>query len=60
MWSREATPREAIARNAGRTGRAKVPKVAVFASAKRLVPPAREEGFDELEVVRAQPGGGVA
>lgn len=44
----DATTREAMARNEGREGRAKVPKVAIFASAKRLVPPERAEGFDEL------------
>ncbi len=44
----EATTREAVARNELREGRAKVPKVAIFAFAKRLTPPAIEEGFDEL------------
>jgi predicted kinase len=48
----EATTREAVARNEKRTGRAKVPKVAIFTSAKRLVPPAAEEGFDELHTIR--------
>jgi predicted kinase len=48
----EVSVREAIARNEGREGRAKVPKVAIFTAAKRLVPPAMEEGFDELRVVR--------
>jgi predicted kinase len=48
----EATTREAVARNEGRTGRAKVPKVAIFTCAKRLVPPALEEGFDELHTIR--------
>ena len=44
----EASTREAVARNERREGRAKVPKVAIFTCAKRLVPPSREEGFDEL------------
>jgi predicted kinase len=48
----EASTREAVARNEGRTGRAKVPKVAIFTAAKRLVPPVVEEGFDELHTVR--------
>ena len=43
--------RDAVARNETREGRAKVPKVAIFTSAKRLVPPAIEEGFDELSVI---------
>jgi predicted kinase len=48
----EASTREAVARNEGRTGRAKVPKVAIFTCAKRLVPPVAEEGFDELHTLR--------
>lgn len=56
----EASAREAIARNEKREGRAKVPKVAIFACAKRLVPPALGEGFDELHTVRAVEGGGFA
>ena len=44
----EATTREAVARNESREGRAKVPKVAIFTCAKRLVPPQASEGFDEL------------
>ena len=56
----EATTREAVARNEGRTGRAKVPKVAIFTSAKRLVPPAAAEGFDELHTVRVPEDGRFA
>jgi predicted kinase len=48
----EATTREAVARNELRTGRARVPKVAIFTCAKRLVPPLMSEGFDELQTVR--------
>jgi predicted kinase len=51
----EISTREAVARNERREGRAKVPKVAIFTAAKRLVPPAAAEGFDELHVVRADP-----
>jgi predicted kinase len=47
----EVSTRDAIARNDRREGRAKVPKVAIFTSAKRLVPPSVEEGFDELHTV---------
>ena len=43
--------REAVARNERREGRAKVPKVAIFATAKRLVAPSPSEGFDELHIV---------
>lgn len=56
----EASTRAAIARNEQRTGRAKVPKVAIFTSARRLVPPAAAEGFDSLETVAVQPDGTVA
>ena len=48
----DASVREAIARNETRQGRGKVPKVAIFTAAKRLVPPVWEEGFDELRVER--------
>lgn len=47
----EISTRDAVARNEGREGRAKVPKVAIFTSAKRLVPPSLAEGFDELHTV---------
>jgi predicted kinase len=56
----EASTREAVARNEGRSGRAKVPKVAIFTCAKRLVPPVLEEGFDELRTVRVQADGSFA
>jgi predicted kinase len=47
----EVPTREAVARNERREGRAKVPKVAIFTCAKKLVPPALDEGFDELFTV---------
>lgn len=56
----EASTREAIARNEKREGRARVPKVAIFTCAKRLVPPSLDEGFDELHTVHAVEGGGFA
>lgn len=40
--------RVAVARNAERSGRAKVPNVAIFTAAKRLQPPSYAEGFDQL------------
>lgn len=39
---------ECLARNAGRAGKARVPDVAIFATAKWLVPPSCSEGFDAL------------
>jgi len=53
----EATTREAVARNERREGRARVPKVAIFACAKRLVMPSLDEGFDELHTFRVEPDG---
>jgi predicted kinase len=47
-----ATTREAVGRNRGREGTARVPDVAIFTTAKRMVVPTREEGFDELYSVR--------
>jgi len=44
----DVTTRQAIARNAERADRKRVPKVAIFTVAKRLEPPTRSEGFDEL------------
>ena len=44
----DVTTREAVARNAKRTGRQKVPNVAIFTVAKRLERPALDEGFDQL------------
>jgi predicted kinase len=47
----KATTREAVGRNRGREGKARVPDVAIFTAAKRLALPAAEEGFDELYAV---------
>jgi predicted kinase len=43
--------RVALERNRGRQGKERVPDVAVFVTAKKLVPPKFEEGFDEIHVV---------
>jgi predicted kinase len=42
----------ALRRNRARDGRERVPDVAIFAVRKRLEPPSREEGFDELFEVK--------
>jgi predicted kinase len=52
------TTREAVGRNRGREGRARVPDVAIFTTAKRMTPPDRREGFDELYAVRIAGEGG--
>lgn len=51
----DVTTREAVARNAGRSGRDKVPNVAIFTVAKRFEPPAFDEGFDQLFRVTIAP-----
>ena len=43
-----ATTREAVGRNRGREGKQRVPDVAIFTKAKRMVMPSAAEGFDEL------------
>jgi predicted kinase len=48
----DASVRACLLRNAGRKGKVRVPDVAIFATAKRLVPPAHSEGFDGLFRVR--------
>jgi predicted kinase len=52
-----ATTRESIGRNRGREGQARVPDVAIFTAAKRMVVPTRDEGFDELMRVVILPDG---
>ena len=53
----DTTPKESAARNRTRTGRERVPNVAVFVTAKRLQPPTAAEGFDAIYRVRAAGGG---
>jgi predicted kinase len=50
-----ATSRECVRRNRGREGVARVPNIAIFAAARRLVRPAFDEGFDELYLVQTRP-----
>ena len=47
---------ESLRRNRSRTGRARVPDVAVHVAARRFQPPTAAEGFDRLEAVRAEAG----
>jgi predicted kinase len=54
----EVDAAEALARNAGRAGRERVPPAGVVGTARRLVRPTPEEGFDELWHATAAPGGG--
>jgi predicted kinase len=48
----ESTVRQCIERNRRRTGKAQVPDVAIYATAKKLERPSYSEGFDELFRVR--------
>ena len=48
----DASVRECIRRNEMREGKARVPDVAIYSTAKKLVAPSIEEGFDGLLRVR--------
>jgi len=48
----DANVRECLRRNEMREGRARVQDVAIYVTAKKLVAPSIEEGFDELLCVR--------
>jgi predicted kinase len=52
------TVADSLRRNADRTGRARVPPVALYVTAKKLRPPSYDEGFDELFAVRIVEGDG--
>jgi predicted kinase len=54
----EVADAEALARNAARAGRRRVPPAAVVGTGRRLLRPALEEGFDELWHATAGPDGG--
>jgi predicted kinase len=45
-------PKEALTRNARRTGKARIPEKGILGAHKRLRVPRMEEGFDELYYVR--------
>jgi predicted kinase len=45
-------PKEALARNEQRTGKARIPEKGILGTYKRLQVPTTEEGFDELYHVR--------
>lgn len=50
----EIAPKLAVERNRLREGKARVPDVAIYVTAKRIVPPSFTEGFDEIRVIRAE------
>jgi predicted kinase len=51
---------DAVRRNRQREGRARVPDVAIYATAKKLVGPSYVEGFDAVYRVRVSEDGGFA
>lgn len=51
----ETTVKDAIARNHLREGKARVPNAAIFMTAKKIVPPSLDEGFDEVRVIVTPP-----
>jgi predicted kinase len=53
----EVDPSVALARNAERAGRARVPARGVIGTAKRFIRPSAAEGFDELWYATAAPDG---
>jgi predicted kinase len=53
----EASLKDAIRRNALRAGKAKVPVPAIAGALKRLEPMRKEEGFDQIFVVKSLDGG---
>jgi predicted kinase len=54
----EVDDAEALARNAERRGRLRVPPAGLVGTSRRLIRPALEEGFDELWHATAAAGGG--
>ena len=55
----ESTARQCVERNRRRAGKAQVPDVAIYATAKRLERPSYSEGFDELFRVRLADDSGL-
>jgi predicted kinase len=53
----ESTLKDAIRRNGQRAGKAKVPVPAIAGALKRLEPMRKEEGFDQIFVVKSLDGG---
>jgi predicted kinase len=47
--------RACVMRNRNREGKERVPNVAIFTTAKKLVAPTIDEGFDEVRVIQCTP-----
>jgi predicted kinase len=53
----ESAVQDAVQRNAARSEKERVPNVAIYGTAKKLVLPTLAEGFDALYVVKTDSGG---
>jgi predicted kinase len=51
----ESTAKEAVIRNRAREGKARVPDVVIYVTARKLIPPSLEEGFAEVRVIPPAP-----
>jgi len=51
----ETTVKAAVKRNHGREGKARVPDVAIYVTARKLIPPSIGEDFDEVRVIAPLP-----
>lgn len=51
----KAPVKDALVRNRQREGTERVPDVALFVTAKKLVPPSPQEGFDEIRIIAPLP-----
>jgi len=47
----QTAAKEAVVRNRLREGKARVPDVVIYVTARKIVPPTLEEGFDEVRLI---------
>lgn len=52
----DCSVKQCLTRNRGREGKARVPDVAIFVTAKKLQKPAVDEGFEEVHVIGCDEG----
>ena len=57
-YSCETTVADAVRRNRQRVGRARVPDVAIYATARKLIAPSYAEGFEQVYRLRIGEAGG--
>lgn len=56
----ESSVQESLERNKQREGQARVPPVAIYTTAKKMVPPSFDEGFERIYTVRVEGDGGFS